>query len=710
MKNIQMGLRVKFIIVMSLLLVMTGSLLSGFYISRTKISFEEQLKRRGLSLAKNLAASSAYGLTAGDIGLLNQLVNGMIGGSDVAYVMIMNRSGQVVAHSDASEVNKTYVDVTSERALGSQEALIQSLKIQDDEVFDISAPVVLQENQDEAKMLDESLMIKRDRVGVVRIGLTLRDMKEELQRTLSMGIFLTLLVIGFGVAISAFFIRLVVTPLGRIAQLAVKVADGDYTQKVHVTAKDEIGLLAQTFTRMSDNLSDMIKKVQDVSGHILAASQKIGDGSARVFEGTKVQASSTEKTLTSVEEMNTSAKEIADSVHFLSSASEETSASILEMSSSIGEVANTTAGLASSVDDTSSSITQMSASIREVAENVETLSSAAEETASAINEISITLREIESHSKESANLSERVSSNARDLGMPSIEKTIEGMNKIQEAVVKSSDIINQLGERSEQIGQILTVIHEVTRQTNLLALNAAILAAQAGAQGKGFTVVADEIKNLADRTASSTKEITQLIGNVQSGSKDAVESIKEGAKNVEEGVALSLEAGDALKKILESAGYSTEMARKIERATVEQTKGVRQVTEAMERINMMVHQIARATQEQSKGSEQIMLSSEKMRDMTQRVKISTEEQAKGSREITKAVENVTGRVEQIARGVDTQKQGTEIIVKSMGEIQRIASENVSLVRGMNQAVDTLTEQAGLLKREMDKFKAEKSSG
>lgn len=705
-----MGLRAKFIIVMSLLLIMTGSLLSGFFLSRTKTSLEEQLKRRGLLLTKNLASRSAYGLTIGDIELLNQLIKGIVGGNDVAYVIIMNRSGQVVAHSDTAEVNKTYADASSIIALGSQEELIQSLKIQDEEIYDIAVPVVLQENQASPLMLNESALIKGTRIGVVRIGLSLRDLKEELQRTLRTGILLTLLVIGFGVAISAFFIRLVVSPLGRIARLAVKVADGDFTQKVDVAAKDEIGLLAQTFTRMAGNLSDMIKKVQEVSNHILSASQKIGDSSARVFDGTRVQATSTEKTLSSVEEMNASVNEIAESVHFLSSASEETSASILQMSSSIGEVANTTAGLASSVDDTSSSITQMSASIREVAENVETLSSAAEETASAINEISITLREIESHSKESANLSEMVSSNARDLGMPSIEKTIEGMNKIQDAVVKSSNIINQLGERSEQIGKILTVIHVVTRQTNLLALNAAILAAQAGEQGKGFTVVADEIKNLADRTASSTKEIAQLISNVQSGSKDAVESIKEGAKNVEEGVALSLEAGDALKKIMESAGYSTEMARKIERATVEQTKGVRQVTEAMERINRMVHQIARATQEQSKGSEQIMLSSEKMRDMTQHVKISTEEQARGSREITKAVVNVTGRIEQIARGVDTQKQGTEVIVRSMGDIQRIASENVSLVRGMNQAVDTLTEQARLLKREMDKFRVEKSSG
>ena len=288
--------------------------------------------------------------------------------------------------------------------------------------------------------------------------------------------------------------------------------------------------------------------------------------------------------------------------------------------------------------------------------------------------------------------------------MRSIEKTITSMNKIQETVVKSADVINRLGERSEQIGRILTVIDEVTKQTNLLALNAAILAAQAGEQGKGFAVVADEIKNLADRTGASTKEISQLIANVQTEAKDAVESVREGAKSVEEGVSLSLEAGDALKKILDTATQSTGMARGIERATVEQTRGIRQVTEAIQRINTMVQQISKATQEQSRGSEQIMQASEKMRDMTRQVKMSTEEQAKGSRQITKAVESVTERVQQIARAINEQKRGSEVIMRSVEDGRNISRQSVKVVTEMNKMVEELAKQAEHLKQSIGRFK------
>jgi methyl-accepting chemotaxis protein len=288
--------------------------------------------------------------------------------------------------------------------------------------------------------------------------------------------------------------------------------------------------------------------------------------------------------------------------------------------------------------------------------------------------------------------------------MRSIEKTIAGMNKIQETVVKSAEVINRLGERSEQIGRILTVIDEVTKQTNLLALNAAILAAQAGEQGKGFAVVADEIKNLADRTGASTKEIAQLITNVQVEVKDAVEAVQEGAKSVEEGVSLSLEAGEALKKILMTATTSTGMAREIERATMEQTRGIRQVSEAIQRINTMVQQISKATQEQSRGSEQIMQAAEKMKDLTRQVKMSTEEQAKGSRQISQAIENVTDRVQQMAGAVKEQKRGSDVIIESVEAGRNISRQSVKVAQEMNAMVEELARQAEHLKQSIGRFK------
>jgi len=706
MSSGQYGLRFKFIALISLLLIVSGISLGWFFIDRTKASLQEELKRRGTALAKNLAYNGTYGVSIEDAGVLDRLVKGIVTESDVSYVMILDLHGKILAHSNASEAGRVLTDEMTQKALEAKEPLVQlSYATNKETTYDVTAPVVTKEALSGESGQSEA--VQAERIGVVRIGLSLRGLNEKITTLVTAGTVITLLVIAVGILVSFFFVRLIIKPIEQMAGAAVKIADGDFTQNVHVASRDEVGVLGETFDTMSKNLSLMIKQIQEVADNVAQISGQIKTGSKQMFDGAQVQASSAENAASSVEEMNATIKQIAESIEILSSSAEETSSSILEMSSSIGEVANNAGGLSTAVDDTSSSIIQMSASIKQVAENVTILSSAAEETASAINEINGSLREVEGHAKESAALSERVTKDAQELGMQSIEKTITGMNKIQETVVKSADVINRLGERSEQIGRILTVIDEVTKQTNLLALNAAILAAQAGEQGKGFAVVADEIKNLAERTGASTKEIAQLIANVQAEAKDAVESVRDGARSVEEGVSLSLAAGEALKKILNTATTSTGMAREIERATMEQTRGIRQVTEAIQRINTMVQQISKATQEQSRGSEQIMHSSEKMRDLTRQVKMSTEEQAKGSRQITKAVESVTERVQQIARAVNEQKRGSEIIMRSVDDGRNISRQSVKVVTEMNKMVEELAKQAELLKQSIGRFKVKR---
>jgi methyl-accepting chemotaxis protein len=697
------GLRFKFIALISLLLIGTGASLGLFFIHRTKASLEDELKRRGIALAKNLAYNSTYGVSIEDTGILDRFVKGIATGSDVTYVMILNPKGKILAHTLSAQVGQVLTDAFTKKDLEAQEPLVQLTHTDtNEEIYDAAAPIVIK--QELAAEPGKSGTSMEERIGVVRVGLSVGWLHKSITSLFTAGVLITALVVALGITISTFFIRWIIKPIEQMATAAVKIADGDFTQTIDIAAQDEVGVLGETFDKMTGSLSLMIKQIQEVADSVAQISGQLKDGSKKMQGGAQTQATSSENAAASVEEMNASIKQIAENIDVLSSSAEETSSSILEMSSSVSEVATNAGGLASAVDDTSSSIIEMSASLKQVADNVAILSSAAEETASTINQINGSLREVENHAKESATFSEQVKKDAQDLGVRSIEKTITSMNKIQETVVKSADVINRLGERSEQIGRILTVIDEVTKQTNLLALNAAILAAQAGEQGKGFAVVADEIKNLAERTGSSTKEIAQLIDNVQTEAKDAVASVREGAKSVEEGVSLSLEAGDALKKILDTAIKSTGMAREIERATMEQTRGVRQLGEAIQRINTMVQQISKATQEQSRGSQQIMQASEKMRDMTRQVKMSTEEQAKGSRQITEAVESVTERVQQIARAINEQKRGSDVIMRSVEDGRNMSRQSLKVVTEMNKLVEELSQQAGHLNLSIGRFK------
>lgn len=691
------GLRFKFVVMVSGLILVVGGVLSWFFLSSARATFEEELARRGMALAKNLAYNSTYGVSIEDNGMLTRFLDGILEETDVAYVVILAKSGIVLAHNRPEEVGKMYSDVVSRAALKTESAAIQRLEENSGRIIlDVNAPVI--------SRLAMSGPGAGEIIGVVRIGMSTEGLAKRIQNLLLTGALITVPVIGVAIFITMILIRIIVKPIEEMALAAVLIAEGDFSQKIRIGSSDEVGVLGVAFTKMAMNLSEMIKHVREVSEHVTQASVTISERTKAVQSGAEIQAASIVKTVSSVEQLNVATREIAEGVEILSSSAEETSSSTLEMSASIGEVASNASGLATAVDDTTSSMIEMSASIRQVAESVETLSASADETASAISEINSTLKEVEGHVKLSADLSAEVAVDAKELGMRSIEKTIDGMNKIQETVVASAEVINRLGERSEEIGKILMVIEDVTKRTNLLALNAAILAAQAGEQGKGFAVVADEIKKLAEQTDSKTKEIAQLITNVQSEAKDAVRTVRDGAKSVEEGVRLSLEAGDALKKILESSKKSNDMAREIDRATREQSRGIRQVTEAMQRISQMVQQIANATQEQTRGSEQIMQAGERMRDMTRQVKTSSEEQARGSRQITKAIDSVTQRVQQIARAISEQQRGTDVIRQSIEAIQGIASQNVDSVGEMDQAVQGLTTKSGQLKEVLGRFK------
>jgi methyl-accepting chemotaxis protein len=521
-------------------------------------------------------------------------------------------------------------------------------------------------------------------------------------------LFLSILVLavlmGMGNLISLYIVRRITMPLEQMTNVAVKMASGDFTQKIDSTANDEIGILANAFSGMATSLKGMIKKIQDASQHIIALSGQLSEISKNVGEGSVHQAKSTENTSVSIEEMNATVRNISENADSVSLSAQSTASALGEMSVAIRQVAESAGALSSSVEDTTSSVMQMSGSIRSVAENINALSVSSNETAASVAEVNASIKGVEENAKKSARLTEKVSGDAQELSAGAMQQAIKGMEKIRNTVDQSSEVINKLDGRAKRIGKILTVIEEITRQTNLLALNASILAAQAGQEGKGFGIVAEEIKNLANRTADSTKEINQLIIDVQSEAKGAVVSAQEGTRSVIEGSRLLINAKESLNKILESSKLSSDTSRQIEMATLEQAKSTTRVAELMEKVNIMIGQIDTAMRELRSGTEHVSDASERMKTITGQVKVSTQEQARGSGQINNDVENVTSRIQQIAGAMNEQKKGNQLIMKSVDEIREIAQISAQMMQSMNESVNGLIEQADLLEAEVNRFK------
>ena len=514
-------------------------------------------------------------------------------------------------------------------------------------------------------------------------------------------------IIGITVVAFLFWIvarKLVITPLQSIEKAARSLADGDLTFRLDMKSDDEMGRTSKAMNESSRSLGDIFQRVKNGSKRVTAVAEKVEAEFKNVTENTKLETEAIANIASSLEEMNSAAAEISEGTERLAVSTEEKAASMEEIVTSISQVANSAQELSQVVDTTSSSIEELSATIKEVAYKAEELAAASEETLAATEEISSSIKEVEQSAKESAMLSEKVKNEASTLGIASVGKTIEGIQNIKISFDKTANSIKKLGVRSDEIGKILNVIDEVTDQTTLLALNAAILAAQAGEHGKGFSVVADEIKDLAERTSYSTHEIAELIQAVQQEVKDAIFAMDEGLRSVEEGLSVANDAGDALSKIVESSKKSAEMSFSIERSTTEQAKTTRLVSDSMEKVKNMVSQIAKATLEQSKGTLLITKATEKMRDVSNHVRTATSEQLVSTKHISEAMELASEKSLQIAKAVNEQRAGAGQIFSSIEKIKDIPKHNMDKMFGINQSLKGLFKNTELLTNELKKIK------
>src|SRR5712691_2364469 len=465
--------------------------------------------------------------------------------------------------------------------------------------------------------------------------------------------------------------RVIIRPVLDLSDTAKLLAQGDLTQRTPITTGDEIGALAEAFNAMAGNLEKTLTKLQRSQTQLKSVFETVGSRSRTVVDRVDEQRAVVDDTYRSIDQLNNGVRKITENVESLSAASEEASASMLQMTASTEEVSRQTETLFRSVEDAAAATEQMVSSISEVDRNIDYLANFVSETSSSMVQMSASIAQVQSNAARSYDLS-LAAAEAAESGMKAVRETIDAMEQIRRAVVEANAVVSRLGERSTAIGRILNVIEDVAEQTNLLALNAAILAAQAGEHGKGFSVVAGEIRELAERTASSTREIAGLIGSVQQEVRNALASMTAGTKLVEEGVSLSHDAGKALTNILESATTASNMGKEIAAATNQQAQGSETIARAVEQLQGMVKQINSATEQQSQGSAHILKAVESMREVTRYMRQAMAEQNAGSSMISASAEQMIDMIHQIFQVATNQSKESEKIVATMEQVRTIA--------------------------------------
>ncbi|WP_188055451.1 methyl-accepting chemotaxis protein [Oryzomonas rubra] len=360
-----------------------------------------------------------------------------------------------------------------------------------------------------------------------------------------------------------------------------------------------------------------------------------------------------------------------------------------KMSTTTDGIADNINQYSSFVIETSSSIEQMVRAIREIADNIRGLSASTEETVSSINQISVSQAKVRNNAERGALASENVREQAQS-GLRNMAATLRAMQEIEKSNVESFDAINRLSRHSARVGEFLNVIQEVVEQTKLLSLNASIIAAQAGVRGRAFAVVAEEVRSLASRTSASTREIEELVRNIQKETAAVQRSVTQGKDKVKEGVKISSLANEALVKIEKSADEASHMVARIAAEAAEQTVGIQRITEEAEKNLERVQQITLSTENQQDGANLIVRNLEHMRDLAHRINMTAQEQAKENRLYLQGVIEHNERTKGLKENVYRQLVVAEKAVEAVCKVDDMISANTVETRKILGAVTVLT--------------------